>query len=135
VRSLTALLALILAALTLAACGAAGTDSSNDFEGDEREVASVVEDLQSAAADDDASKICRSLLATSLLEQMGGDAACQRTVAKAIDAADTDELEVQSVQVSGTNATARVKSGKGDSASTHTVRLAREGSNWKIATL
>ena len=133
-RSLSALVAL-LAALTLAACGSAGSDSSNDFEGDQREVASAIEDLQSAAADDDASEICRTLLAKSLLDRLGSDDACQKAVTVALDATDTTDLEVESVQVSGSNATARVKSGTGDSATTRTVKLTREGSNWKIASL
>jgi hypothetical protein len=134
VRTLAALLAL-LAALVLAACGSAGTDSSTNFKGDQREVASTIEDLQSAAADDNASKICRSLLAKSLLDQIGTGAECQKAVGRAIDAADTNELDVKSVRVTGTTATARVESGKGDSATTRTVRLEREGSNWKIASL
>jgi hypothetical protein len=134
VRPLSALLAL-LAVLALAACGSAGTDSSTDFEGDQREVASTVEDLQSAAADDDPSKICRSLLAKTLLDRIGTGPQCQKVVETAIDAADTNELDVTSVQVDGASATARVTSGKGDSATKRTVRLEREGSNWKIASL
>ena len=133
-RPTVALIAL-LAALTLAACGSAGTDSSSSFEGQDRDVASTVEDLQSAAADDDASKICRTLLAKSLLDQIGAGDACQKAVTTALDAADTTALKVESVQVNGTNATARVKSGTGDASTTRTVRLTREGSNWKIASL
>jgi hypothetical protein len=135
VRPLAALLAL-LAALTLAACGSGGSDSSTDFEGDQREVASAVEDLQSAASDEDASEICRTLLAQSLLEQIRSRGLqCATAVKAALDATDTTELDVQSVQVSGTTATARVESGSGDNATTRTVRLAREGRNWKIAAL
>ncbi len=133
-RSLSVLVALV-AALTLAACGSGGTDSSGDFEGDEREVASVVEDLQTAAADDDASEICRTLLAQSLLRQVGTDDACQKAVTVALDAVDTTELSVQDVTVNGTNATARVESGSGDNSTTRTVRLTREGRNWKISAL
>jgi len=134
VRPLVALIAL-LAALALAACGSAGTDSSGSFEGQDREVASTVEDLQSAAADDDASEICRTLLAKSLLDQIGSGDACQKAVSIAIDAVDTTELKVESVRIDGTNATARVKSGTGDGSTTRTVQLTREGSNWKIATI
>jgi len=134
VRPFLALIAL-LAALTLAACGSAGTDSSGSFEGQDREVASTVEDLQSAAADDDASEICRTLLAKSLLDQIGSGDACQKAVSIAIDAVDTTELKVESVRIDGTNATARVKSGTGDGSTTRTVQLTREGSNWKIASL
>ena len=133
-RPFLALIAL-LAALTLAACGSAGTDSAGSFEGQDREVASTVEDLQSAAADDDASEICRTLLAKSLLDQIGSGDACQKAVSIAIDAVDTTELKVESVRIDGTNATARVKSGTGDGSTTRTVQLTREGSNWKIASL
>jgi hypothetical protein len=135
VRPPSALLA-VLATLTLAACGSAGTDSSSDFEGEQREVASAVEELQSAAADDDASEICQTLLARSLLDQIEGQGLrCTTAVNVALDATDTTELEVESVQVSGTTATARVTSGSGDNATTRTVRLSREGRNWKIASL
>jgi hypothetical protein len=134
VRPLAALLAL-LAALALASC-TTSSDSSSDFEGDQREVASAVEDLQSAASDDDASEICRTLLAKSLLDELQGRGEeCTTAVKRALDAADTTELDVQSVQVSGTTATARVESGSGDNATTRTVRLTREGRNWKIAAL
>jgi hypothetical protein len=134
VRPLAALLALV-AALTFASC-ASSSDSSSDFEGDQREAASAVEDLQSAAHDDDASEICRTLLAKSLLDEIKGRGLeCTTVVKKALDAADTTELDVKSVQVSGTTATARVESGSGDNATTRTVRLTREGRNWKIASL
>ena len=133
-RPLAALLAL-LAALTFASC-ASSSDSSSDFEGDQREAASAVEDLQSAAHDDDASEICRTLLAKSLLDEIKSRGLeCTTAVEKALDAADTTELDVKSVQVSGTTATALVESGSGDSATTRTVRLTREGRNWKIASL
>jgi hypothetical protein len=135
VRPLAVLLALV-AALTLAACGGAGSDSSSDFEGEQREVASAVEDLQSAASDEDASEICRTLLAQSLLQELRSNGVeCTTAVKKALDAADTTDLDVQSVQVNGTTATARVESGSGDSATTRDVRLAREGRNWKISAL
>jgi hypothetical protein len=134
VRALPVLLA-VTAAVTLAACGSGGTDSSSDFEGEEREVASVVEELQTAAADDDASEICRELLAPALIEQLGSQDGCQRAVASVIDATDTTELEVDSVQVDGTNASARVTSGSGDNATDRTVRLVRDGRNWKISAL
>ena len=132
---LLAVLFALVAALTLSAC-TASSDSSSDFSGAEREVATTVEDLQSAAKDEDASEVCRTLLAKSLLDELRGRGVqCATAVAKAIDGADTTELDVKSVRVTGTTATARVESGSGDSATTRTVRLEREGRNWKIAAL
>src|SRR5690242_6589269 len=106
---IASVLVALLVALTFAACGSAGTDSSSNFEGTQRDVASTIEDLQSAASDEHASEICSTLLAKSLLDRIsGGDAGCQKAVMAAIRAADTDELKVESVRVNGSNATARV---------------------------
>jgi hypothetical protein len=134
VRSLTALLAL-LAALTLAACGAAGTDSSSDFEGDERDVASQVEKLQSAALDDDYAEICNNLLAPAIKEQIPSGTTCPKAVRAAIEAADSSELKVTKVDISGDTATATVESGTGDSAVTRTLTLTRPQNNWLISKL
>jgi hypothetical protein len=134
VRSLTALLAL-LAALTLAACGAAGTDSSSDFEGDDRDVASQVEKLQSAAADDDYAEICNNLLAPAIKEQIPSGMTCEKAVQAAVEATDTSELKVTKVDIDGDTATATVESGSGDSAVTRTITLTRPQNNWLISKL
>jgi hypothetical protein len=132
VRVPTVLLAL-LASLVLAACGA--TDGgTGDFEGTEADVAQVVEDLQTAAQEDEPDRVCRNLLATTLVRQLGGAGVdCRRAVTLALDDADGFDLEVRDVSVSGERATARVASGAGESAEQGTLRLVREGDNWRIA--
>ncbi len=130
----TVLLAL-LASLVLAACGetAGGT---GDFEGTEADVAQVVEDLQTAAQEDEPDRICRNLLAASFVRQIGESGVdCREAVSLALDDADGFDLEVRDVSVSGSTATARVASGAGESAEQGTVRLAREGDNWRITDL
>ncbi len=126
------LLLALLAALALAACGetAGGT---GDFEGTEADVAQVVEDLQTAAQEDEPDRICRNLLAASFVRQIGESGVdCREAVS---DDADGFDLEVRDVSVSGSTATARVASGAGESAEQGTVRLAREGDNWRITDL
>jgi hypothetical protein len=129
------LLAVLLLALLLAACGQAG-DSTGDFEGTQADVAQVVEDLQAAAQDEDPERICRTLLARSYVQQLEERGlACRDAVGAALDDADGFELEVRDVAVQGDRATARVASGTGEAAEQSTVRLVREGDNWRISAL
>ena len=60
-------LALCLLALTLAACGAAPRDSAKEFKGEQAAVAAAVEDLESAARDNDAGETCTKLFSAGLL--------------------------------------------------------------------
>jgi hypothetical protein len=130
-------LTLALAALT-AGCTASGSndDSSTDFRGDQRQVASAVEDLESAAANGDEAEICGQLLATRLVDRLsarGRD--CRTAVQDALDDADTSDLTVESVRITGDTATARIKEETGDPDRDVTVGLVRERSRWKIARL
>ncbi len=129
------LLAALLAALVLAACGesAGGT---GDFEGTEADVAQVVEDLQTAAQEDEPGRVCRNLLASAFVRSLGeAGVDCRRAVTLALNDADGLDLEVRDISVNGTQATARVASGAGESAEQGTLRLVREGDNWRIAAI
>jgi hypothetical protein len=129
-----ALAAVLLA--TLSGCGAAATESAEDFEGEEAVVAVVVDDLVEAARDDEPARICDDLLAPALLatlRQAGTD--CEEAVADALDDADSLELEVREVRVSGDEATAEVvATGRGDDEQ-DTLEFVRAGSEWRIASL
>jgi len=125
----------LLAALLLAACGETG-DSAGDFEGTEADVAQVVEDLQTAAQEDEPDRVCRNLLASSFVQQLReARVDCREAVALALNDADGFDLEVNDVTVNGDRATARVASGTGESAEQGTLRFVREGDNWRIADL
>ncbi len=131
VRRLACLLALVA---TVAGCGAQGA-AGGDFEGTEREVADVLEDLQETAQAGDEQRVC-TLLARELVQRLQqGGVPCPRAVSAALDDADTFEVSVRDVQVSGTTATARIAPGTAEDAPVDTVRLVREGANWRIASL
>ena len=117
------LLSSILLALAGAGCGAAA-GSEEDFEGEERRVAMVVEDLQDAAAKDEQRRICRQLLASDLA---GRTTDCTATVKTALDESDSDELEVKSVRVEGERARAQVAFDEG---LPRTVAWYRENTAW-----
>jgi hypothetical protein len=127
----------LTAVLALAACGQ--TESSSDkFKGEEKRVADVVEDLQSAGEKKDADKICNDILARSLVEQVraaGSD--CASEMDKSIKDADDFELEVQSVTVRGTTAQARVKgdAGKDRRDPVRTFSFVKENGKWRATAL
>ena len=130
-RRAALLLALVL---SVAGCGPQAA-SGGDFEGTEREVADVLEDLQETAQAGDEQRVC-TLLARDLLQRLqAAGVPCPRAVSAALDDADTFDVTVRDVTVSGTTATARIAPSAAEDAPVDTVRLVREGANWRIASL
>ncbi len=125
----------LLVALAAAGCGGATTDSAQEFEGAEQDVARAVEDLEEAGQEDEPRRICQALLARSVVQQIedaGGEGV--EAVGKALDQADTFTLTVESVRVSGNTARAQVETGS-DEEKLEVLELVREGDAWKIAGL
>ena len=128
-------LALLLAAAGLATgCGSAGSNSSADFTGAKEDVAKAVEDLESAARSSDEGKICRDLLSSTLIDSLrSGGKSCTSAISDALDDADTFDMTVKSVTVTGTTATAVVDSK--EKTANDTFKLEKVGGRWKIASL
>ncbi len=126
-------LALLLAAAGLATgCGSASSNSASDFTGIKKDVAKTVDDFESAARSSDEGKICRDLLAGSLIETLrSGGKTCNSAVSDALDDADTFKMTVKSVTVSGNTATAVVDSK--EKTANDTFQLANVGGRWKIS--
>jgi len=119
----------LLLALALAGCGAAGS-SAGDFEGEERRVAQVVEDLQSAAEGRDGEEICSRLLASRFADSLAAAGrTCDQEVTKALGDAESASLEVEAVRVTGNEAVAQVKDA--DDRVTR-LPLVREGRDWRL---
>ena len=124
-------LGVLLCALLLGACGAAEESSVDEFSGPEREVAQLVADLGSAAADADAAQICSAVLTTQLADRIkAGSRSCTKELEDALGDADELTLETEDVTVAGTRATARVKDGEGRA---RVVDVVRQGTDWRIA--
>ncbi|MDQ3850539.1 MAG: nuclear transport factor 2 family protein [Actinomycetota bacterium] len=129
------LTALCLLAGLLSGCGGTARDSSREFKGDERAVAAAVEGLENAARKGDRRRICRDLLAQSLLRSLhDAGTNCGRAV-RAIKDVDSYDITVDDVTVRGPQATAQVTSGSGKAEERDTLTLVREGTAWKIASL
>ena len=122
--------------LLLTACGAAPRDSAKEFKGAERAVAAAVEDLESAARENDSGVVCTKLLAERLLatlEEQGTN--CATAVKEAFKDADSTDLTVEDVTISGTTASAKVTSGTGGEKTTDTLELEKAGADWRISSL
>ncbi len=129
-------LALCLLALTLAACGAAPRDSAKEFKGEQAAVAAAVEDLESAARDDDSGETCTKLFSAGLLadiKEKGKN--CETAVEDAFRDADSVDLTVDEVSINGAKATARVTSGTGSNQTSETLALEKVGAAWRIGSL
>jgi hypothetical protein len=126
---------LVLLALGLSACGATTTSSSGTkFTGAQKDVADVVSKLATAGRRGDASTICNDILSKQLLTQLrsaGGD--CQTEMKNAIRDASDYDLQVRSVKVAGSNATAQVRQGKNGPVATFT--FVKEGGQWRASAL
>jgi hypothetical protein len=133
VRRLLALTCLPLCSLAIAACGT--TTSTAGFKGAEHEVAQTVADLQADVTAGEQKKICANDLAVSVVDKLGGAKGCETTIKNQVAEIDSTELQVESVKVNGTQATATVKSVFGGKKKLTTVTLAKEGGRWKIASL
>jgi ABC-type oligopeptide transport system substrate-binding subunit len=137
-RPSTALLAVALAAAALAAgCAPQTTTSSNSvskFRGDQRAAAQTVEDLQAAADDSNETKICSQVLAKALADRLAAaNHGCPAAVNEAIKDADSTDMTVEAVRLTGNRATARVKFETGKKDRRANIALVREGGRWRIA--
>jgi hypothetical protein len=133
-RLLPASAAAGFAALALGGCTAQPPSSAGKFQGPERDVAKVVDDLQTAGRKSDADRICTRVLSARLAQQMAaGRASCTDEVKKAIGDAGDFDLQVRDVTVSGATATAQVRQ-KSDGRVV-TLQLARERDGWRLTSL
>ena len=129
-----AIAALAAAVPVLAACGGSSS-STEDFQGTEKQVAQVVEDLSDAGRDKDAKRICERLLAPAVVQQLKATRRdCVAAVDGALDDADNFDLSVTDVTVNGNRASAKVESG-GDEDEVETLQLVRVGNGWRLASL
>jgi outer membrane PBP1 activator LpoA protein len=128
-----ALLAL-LAAVVLAGCsGQTSSNSADDFNGEQKAVAQVIDDLADAGSDGDAKEICDTLLSRELSSKLKqGNRDCQDIVDDQLSDANVFDLDVKSIQITGDTATAQVESKFDGEDAVRTLRLERDGQAWRL---
>ncbi len=124
-----AILTAALAAVALTGCGAQQSDSADRFQGAEREIAQLVDDLAAAARSGDGEEICTRIVSSEFAQQLGGGEPCKDEVAKAVGDANDFDLEVSDVTVTGTTARAEVR--QGDDGKSATFEFERGRGGWR----
>lgn len=129
----------IAAAVAVGGCTTSGSseDSAGDFQGEQRRVAQVVEDLQDAARQRDGNEVCEQLLTQALrndIQRASGES-CASAIEDVLGDVDATELQVERVTISGQTAQAVVRGEAGDDERTDTLSLRRERRGWRIAGL
>jgi len=129
-RSLPSSVAVLLAACTLGGCAAAQPNASaGEFEGAERDVAQVIDDLKASR---DPEEICSRIFADELASSLAaGSRDCVDEVDAMVRDVGSTELDVEDVTITGTTARAQVR----QSGKTATFELARSGGGWQITSL
>jgi hypothetical protein len=120
-----------LTVTSLAACGGGDDNSNADrFEGAEKQVATVVDDLQSASRDADTKTICREIFteAHAARVESGAGMSCESKAKQEIAVPD-ETIEVQGLIVDGQTATAKVKEQTGK---VSTLAFVKSDGAWRI---
>jgi hypothetical protein len=125
-------LLVIAAALLVSACGTASKSSDVTFTGAQKDIADLVDKLATAGQRHDASTICNDILSNQVVTQLktaGGD--CESEMKDAISDATDYDLQVRSVKITGSNATAQVR--QGDKGKVSTFTFVKEGGGWRAS--
>ena len=127
----------LLVCLPLAGCTQAGTkntDSTKDFTGDQKAVASTVEDLQTAAKDRKGTTICADLITAELRDKIS-TSDCPKVMKDAVRDTDEVDLKVKTVKVTGETAVASVQEKTGGGDRIRTIELQKVAGRWRISAL
>ena len=127
----------LLVCLPLAGCTQAGTkndDSTQDFNGAQKDVASTVEDLQTAAKDRKGTTICADLITAELRDKIS-QTDCPQVMKDAVRDTDEVDLQVKTVTVTGDKAVASVKEKTGGDDRMRTIKFEKVAGRWRISAL
>jgi phage tail sheath gpL-like len=131
--------AVLFCVLALGATGCGGTaprDSAKEFKGEEQKVAAAVEQIEKAARADKPATVCEKLFTDARLAKLTKQGTnCKTGVKEAFQDAETLDLTVEDVTISGDAATAKITAGSGSNKKTETLELKRDGAAWKIDAL
>lgn len=126
-----AFLGAVLCAALAVGCGGDDDESNADrFDGDEADVAAVVDDFSEAGHDGDGTRVCEEIFATVLARNIEREAkqSCATEVQQNLPEGDY-ELTVDDVNVKGEAATAAVTDQDDNSSVLHLVKT---GDDWRI---
>jgi hypothetical protein len=126
-----ALLASLLLATGAVACGS--TVSTSTFKGESHAVAQRISDYQADVSAASEKKLCNEDLSSAVRGRLNAAAGgCEEALKRQLGSIDDYEATVEQVTVSGTTATAVVKSTWSGKVRDTTLELVKEGDSWRI---
>ena len=122
-----ALTALALLALLASACG----------RSEERDVRAALEGLDDAIAKRDYQRLCDDVFSEKLIEEVERSVPCEIALKNSeIATIKQPKLEIKRIKIDGKSASADVRtSAQGQKPSDDTVKLVKEGGDWRILAL
>ena len=124
-----------LLATGLGACGST-TVSTDKFKGEQQKVAQTVSNLQSHATALEQKKICGQDLSSATVARLNtAPGGCKKAIETQLKEIDNFEATVESIQITGASANARVKSVQAGKKGIDTLTLVKEGGKWKISSV
>jgi hypothetical protein len=124
----------LLAATVLAACGGDDGRNAKRFDGDKKDVAAVVDELEKASREDEPDRICGEIFSDELerlVASQEGEGGCEKRIKREqID--EKARIDVQSLEVDGKKANAVVREQDGDQI---TLNFVKKGDEWEILSI
>ncbi len=135
-RALVCCIAAIPLAAALSGCATSGSTSTKNFSGESQAVAQTVSNFASDAQSRNTTKLCESDLAGTLVAQLeAGGAKCKDVMTHQLPEVDDFTLTIESINIDGKMATARVKDVNSGKDHFDTLKLVKDGGEWKISGL
>jgi hypothetical protein len=118
-------------------CSLTPTKSSGTagFTGTKADVATALNLLASDAGSTNGADICKSVLATSVRNQLNKIGTCSTIVDDQLKTADDSTLTIKTISVTGNNASAVVQTVHDRNKVTSTVKLVQQGGVWHVASI
>lgn len=124
--------AALVATLALAGCGETAT--TNNFKGEEHQVAARVASFQKHVSESSQKKVCQEDLAAELTKRIAASGkGCEDALKEQLKDVEDLTLTIEGVTIDGKKASATVKSTRDGKTKPATLLLVKEGQDWKIS--
>jgi hypothetical protein len=124
-------------AVALGGCSLTPTSSSNAgaFTGTKANIATALNLLASDASSANGADICKSVLAASVRSKLNKIGNCTTIIDNQLKTSDDSTLTVEAITVTGSTATAKVKTVQNGKKIISTVSLLKQNGGWRIASI
>lgn len=125
-----------LLALTLGGCSLTKSNTTTPTGGGTaKAIGTVISNFSSDASSNNSTAICKSILASSLVQHLNSIGSCTTIISNQINTVESFSMTVTKYGVAGNSATALVKSPYNGTNRLYTIKLIKQGGTWRISGL